>query len=102
MAEMVARSHYARWFPVRWMLTQRFDSLQKVRRLKVPILFIHANGDPLIPVEMGKRLFKAVHSPCKELVLIDTDVHHNAAAVYKDARHLVRVKLFTMKAKSMA
>ncbi|MGB3786899.1 MAG: alpha/beta fold hydrolase [Phormidesmis sp.] len=96
MSEMVARSIYARWFPVQWMLTQRFESLQKVSRLQVPMLLIHAKGDPLIPVEMGERLFEAARSPRKELVLVDTDVHDNAAPVYKDAHHLVRVKLFTM------
>lgn len=102
MSEMVARSNYARWFPVQWMLTQRFDSLQKVSRLQVPMLLIHAKGDPLIPVEMGERLFQAAHSPRKELVLVDTNVHNNAAAVYKDAHHLVRVKLFAMGASSIA
>ncbi|MEL6489200.1 MAG: alpha/beta fold hydrolase [Cyanobacteria bacterium J06621_3] len=98
MAEMVARSNYARWFPVQWMLTQRFDSLQKVSQLQVPMLLIHAKGDPLIPVEMGERLFEAARSPHKELVLVDTDVHHNAASVYKDAHHLVKLKLFAARA----
>ncbi len=101
MSEMVARSSYARWFPVQWILTQRFESLQKVSRLHVPILLIHAKGDPLIPVEMGKRLFKAARSLRKELVLVDTNVHDNAAAVYKDAHHLVRIKLFIMRAQSI-
>ena len=101
MAEMVARSHYARWFPVRWMLTQKFESLKKVSRLQVPMLLIHAKGDPLIPVEMGKRLFRAAPSQRKELVLVDTDVHNNAAAVYKDARYLVRVKLFAAGGRAM-
>lgn len=101
MADMVARSHYARWFPVQWMLTQRFESLKKVSQLQVPMLLIHAKGDPLIPVEMGKRLFQAAPSQRKELVLVDTDVHNNAAAIYKDARHLVRVKLFAVGGRAM-
>ncbi|MEL6602005.1 MAG: alpha/beta fold hydrolase [Cyanobacteria bacterium J06614_10] len=100
MAEMVSRSRYAHWFPVRWLLTQRFDSLNKVHQLQVPMLLMHAKGDPLIPVEMGEQLFQKAHSPRKELVLVDTNVHHNAAAVYKDARHLVRVKLFAMGAQA--
>ncbi|MEL6159700.1 MAG: alpha/beta fold hydrolase [Cyanobacteria bacterium J06554_11] len=100
MAEMVSRSRYAQWFPVRWLLTQRFDSLKKVNQLKVPMLLVHAKGDPLIPVEMGQQLFQKAHSPRKELVLVDTNVHHNAAAIYKDARHLVRVKLFAMGAQA--
>lgn len=101
MAEMVARSNYARWFPVQWMLTQKFESLKKVSRLRMPILLIHAKGDPLIPVEMGERLFQAAPSPRKELVVVDTNVHNNAAAIYKDVRHLVRVKLFASGGRSM-
>ena len=67
----------------------------------MPLLLIHAKGDPLIPVEMGTRLFQAAHSsPLKELVVVDTNVHNNAAAIYKDARHLAKVKLFAMGARA--
>ncbi|MEO1637066.1 MAG: alpha/beta fold hydrolase [Cyanobacteria bacterium J06631_9] len=101
MAEMVARSHYARWFPVQWILTQKFESLEKVSRLRMPMLLIHAKGDPLIPIEMGERLFQAAPSSRKEMVIVDTNVHNNAAAIYKDVRHLVRVKLFASGGRSM-
>ena len=97
MAEMVAFSNLAHWFPVQSMLNQRFESLQKVRHLKLPTLFIHATGDPKIPVEMGQRLYEAAPSP-KTLILVDIDNHENASGVYKSQAHLDKIKQFSMTA----
>lgn len=97
MADMVTRFRYTHWLPIQWILTQRFESLQKVSQLQVPILLIHATGDPLIPAAMGERLYAAAHS-FKELVLVDANVHHNAAAEYKDARHLIKIQTFALRA----
>ena len=96
MAEMVARSSYARWFPVQWILTQRFESLAKVAKLEVPMMLIHAEKDPLVPVEMGKRLYRAAKSSSKKLVVVETNLHHNAADVYKNEHHLAKIKYFVM------
>lgn len=70
MVEMASFSNIARWFPVQLMLNQRFESLEKVRQLKMPKLFIHAIGDPKIPVYMGKRLYAEAPEP-KELILMN-------------------------------
>ena len=93
MSAMVARSGYARWFPVQQILHQRFESIQKVRRLKLPILFIHSTRDPLIPVYMGKRLYKAARGP-KDLILVQASVHHNAIDVFKTPKHMAKVEQF--------
>lgn len=93
MADMVVRSPYARWFPVTAILNQRFPSLQRIRELQMPLLLIHATGDRKIPVEMGKQLYAAAPDP-KTLLLVKSDVHHNAAAVYKSAEHLTQIKRF--------
>ncbi|MGB3295853.1 MAG: alpha/beta fold hydrolase [Phormidesmis sp.] len=97
MADIVTRFAYSRWLPVRWIIHQRFESLQKVSQLQVPILLIHATGDPLIPAAMGEQLYEATRS-FKELVLVESNVHHNAASQYKDARYLVKIQLFALKA----
>ncbi|MEL6813997.1 MAG: alpha/beta fold hydrolase [Cyanobacteria bacterium J06598_3] len=93
MADVVARSAYAGWFPVSAILNQHFPSLQRVRDLKMPLLFIHATGDRKIPVEMGEQLYAAAPEP-KTLLLVNSDVHHNAAAVYKSAAHLSQIRQF--------
>ncbi|MEM9980814.1 MAG: alpha/beta hydrolase, partial [Cyanobacteria bacterium P01_D01_bin.2] len=101
MSEMVTRSHYAQWFPVRWILNQRFDSLQKVRDLEVPLFITHTTGDPLIPVEMGKRLYKAARSRPKELILVDAKTHHNVGAEFKSPEYLAKLKRFAVQALSV-
>ncbi|NEQ53003.1 MAG: alpha/beta hydrolase, partial [Leptolyngbya sp. SIO3F4] len=99
MADMVARSGYARWFPVQMILHQRFESLQKVGQLQLPILLIHTTGDPMIPVQMSKRLYKAAQVP-KQLILVKSNVHHNAGREFKTTEHLAKLKSFAVDALS--
>ena len=37
----------------------RFDSLQKIRRVRAPILIVHGTRDDTIPFSMGERLYQA-------------------------------------------
>jgi uncharacterized protein len=51
------------YIPVRWIAGSRFGSLDKVARLAVPKLFLHAAADDVIPVAHGRRLFDAAPEP---------------------------------------
>jgi uncharacterized protein len=59
----------ARWrgfswlFPIDLLLTQKFDSIAKVRSLQIPVLFIHGTADEVVPFKMGQRLFSTAPSP---------------------------------------
>ena len=101
IADMVRRFRYAHAIPMQWLLNQRFESLQKASSLRVPILLIHAKGDPLVPVTMAEQLYRAVHS-FKDLVLVESNVHDNAAAQYKDIRYLIKIQTFALKALSVS
>src|SRR6267378_1033848 len=46
-------------YPVGLLLNQRFDSISKVSRLELPVLYIHGTADQVVPYEMGEALFKA-------------------------------------------
>ena len=78
---------YGSW-PVGLLLNQRFESLQKIPGLKLPLLLIHGTWDKKVPVEMGRRLFEAAPQP-KTLLLIEGGEHSNNGAVgwveYRDA-----------------
>ncbi|MBI3444790.1 MAG: alpha/beta hydrolase [Magnetospirillum sp.] len=41
------------------LMVDRFDNLSKVRRLKAPLLVVHGDQDPLVPVAMGHALLAA-------------------------------------------
>ena len=76
------------FLPAGLLLNQRFESLQKITRLKVPLLLIHGTWDQKVPVEMARQLFEAAPQP-KTLVMIEGGEHSNNAAVgwveYRDA-----------------
>ncbi|MEG5019077.1 alpha/beta fold hydrolase [Microcoleus sp. B4-C2] len=67
-------------FPIDVLLTQRFDSLSKVDRLQMPVLFIHGAADNVVPVEMTKKLFDAAPEP-KQLYIVPDGGHTNVAHI---------------------
>ena len=59
MRDMVDHRGVYAFFPVDLILTQRFDSLNKIKSLQMPLLLIHGTHDLTIPVDMSKVLFDA-------------------------------------------
>jgi uncharacterized protein len=62
--------------PVELLLRQRFESEQKMRSIKMPVLIITGTDDIQIPVEMGKRLHQAAVGK-KELIIVEGGGHDN-------------------------
>lgn len=87
MADYVRRF---RLFPLDLILTERFDSLAKVPRLSVPVLFIHGANDWEVPALMSQQLYEAAPEP-KELWLVPQAGHNNVGEIAGDEfRHVVR------------
>jgi hypothetical protein len=80
VAEMAGRSPWLGLLPLNLVLTQRFDSLSKVGRLRTPVLFIHGTADDVVPYEMSQRLYDAAPEP-KRLVLVPGAGHSSIAVV---------------------
>ena len=55
--------------PVRWVAASRYPSIERVGRLTLPKLFLHARDDEVIPYGHGRRLFEAAAEP-KEFVAL--------------------------------
>lgn len=51
------------YIPVRWIATSRFSSIDKIAKLTVPKLFLHAADDEVIPLAHGRRLYEAAPPP---------------------------------------
>ena len=66
-------------FPVQLFLNQKFDSLAKVERLELPVLYIHGTADEIVPFGMSERLFGR-SGGAKRLVAIPGGRHDNNAA----------------------
>jgi uncharacterized protein len=75
MAAMAALSQYNRWFPVRWLLTQQFDSVSKAKHLKVPVFFIHGLADASVPAFMSEELHQAARGQASIWLVPNAD--HN-------------------------
>lgn len=51
------------WSPVHLSMSNRLDSLSKIKRYHGPLLQSHGDKDRVIPYEFGKRLFAAAPGP---------------------------------------
>ena len=65
---------YYPYLPVRFLLKDKYNSEEKIKNVKIPILIMHGKKDQIIPFKMGKELFKTAKFP-KEFVEIDNDDH---------------------------
>jgi len=63
------------FIPVRKVLREHFNSLDKISKVKSPLLIIHGALDTTIPIRHGKTLLESANHP-KESVFFD-DVGHN-------------------------
>lgn len=68
------------WLPVGPLITQRFESVDKVARVNSPLLVVHGANDRLIHSDLGRRLFDAAKGR-KHFMLIEGGSHHSTMAV---------------------
>ncbi|MBD2679122.1 MULTISPECIES: alpha/beta hydrolase [Nostoc] len=78
--ELIAYRKKFGMFPVDLILTQRFESIQKLPNLKVPVLFIHGVADSAVPSFMSQKLYAAAPEP-KQLFLVPAAEHNNTAVI---------------------
>jgi len=54
-----AGSYHYPWLPVRWVLIDRYPSIDRIASITCPLLVIHGHEDRIVPFEHGERLFAA-------------------------------------------
>ncbi|OQA57062.1 MAG: haloalkane dehalogenase [Candidatus Omnitrophica bacterium ADurb.Bin277] len=70
------------------ILASRYDSIQKIKGLKIPKLIIQSRRDEIVPFEMGRTLFEA-GAPPREFLEIRGD-HNNG---FFESEDLIEEKL---------
>jgi uncharacterized protein len=65
------------WLPTRLIMSQRYDSIEKIRGVNVPVLLVHGTGDRYVPAKFSQALYEAAPTP-KRLLLIENGGHNNA------------------------
>ena len=64
---------YYPYLPVRLLLKDRYDSINKIKMINTPILIMHVKKDYVIPFSMGKELFEKANSPKYSYFTADDD-----------------------------
>ncbi len=62
------------YFPVRWVLWDKFKSVDRISDVAEPLMIAHGTRDSVVPYEQGRALFKAANEP-KTFVSIENGDH---------------------------
>ena len=54
---------YYPFFPVSFLLKDKFESEKKIDKISVPIFIIHGKVDKIVPYVMGKKMFELANEP---------------------------------------
>ena len=75
--------------PVRLIARNRFPSLERIGRIRMPVLVIHGRDDTTIPIAHGRRLFQAASEPKTFLEVAGghDDAYAVGARVYQEGIH---------------
>jgi uncharacterized protein len=85
----IGRHHYP-FLPVRWMLRDRYPSLERMRSVSCPVLVIAGDRDSIIPIEQSRRLYAVIGTEKRLVVIPGAD--HNDEALF-DGPELIQALL---------
>ncbi len=71
-------------WPIRWLVSQKFDSIDKIDQVGMPLLLVHGTDDQYVPARFSEELYAAARNP-KQLLLIEGGNHNNAMRVGRRA-----------------
>ena len=71
----VGAVHYP-WLPVRWLLLDRYPSIERIASVHAPLLVIAGDRDDIVPLPLSRRLYDAAVEP-KRFVLVPGAGHND-------------------------
>jgi uncharacterized protein len=81
--DMVKETRFG-FLPVGGLITQRFDNLDRIDDVKVPLLVAHGTEDTIVPFAMGEKVFAAATAR-KRFFRAEGGSHHNLTSRFFDA-----------------
>ena len=51
------------FLPVRFLLKDKYESINKIKNIKSPILVMHGKVDKIVPFYMGKKIYESANEP---------------------------------------
>jgi alpha-beta hydrolase superfamily lysophospholipase len=76
-------THYTS-LPVRWLVSQKFDSIDKIAEVNMPVLIVHGTEDQFVAPRFSKELFEAAREP-KNLLMVPGGNHNNSMNLGRQA-----------------
>ncbi|HEV8517129.1 MAG TPA: alpha/beta fold hydrolase, partial [Burkholderiales bacterium] len=76
LAQLAAELTATRW-PIRWLLSQKFNSIDKIAAVHMPVLVVHGKDDRYVPARFSEALYDAATEP-KRLLLVAHANHNNS------------------------
>jgi fermentation-respiration switch protein FrsA (DUF1100 family) len=75
------------FFPVHWVVRNKYDTLSKLPRIHVPLLILHSRDDEVINFSHSQRLFAAANEPKQFIELHGghNDAFETSALTYRAA-----------------
>jgi uncharacterized protein len=74
----------APWLPIGSFLRTKYDNLEKIKKIRAPILVLHGDFDDVVPFDQGKRIFAAAPEP-KEFYTIQGSRHNDTYIIGGEA-----------------
>jgi len=76
----MANIHYPMVPGVRWLLRDKFSSIDRIGRLRTPVLVVVGDRDTIVPPNDSRRLFEAAHEPKRFVTIAGVDHNDRALA----------------------
>ena len=68
--------HHYFYLPARYLIKDRFESGERIKRSKAPLLIIHGEKDRVVPWKFGRALFDLAPEP-KSFLSVPLASHNN-------------------------
>jgi len=82
----VAAAHY--WYlPVRLLIRDPWESLSRIASVRAPLLVLHGEKDPVVPIRFGRKLYAAAVEP--KAAIWHAESSHTDILNYPDALEAV-------------
>ncbi|MEP7276745.1 MAG: alpha/beta fold hydrolase [Betaproteobacteria bacterium] len=76
----IAAALTAEWVPTKLLLSQKFDSVDKIAHVTMPVFIVHGANDRMVPSRFSEALYRAAPWP-KKLLVVQGAGHNNAMIV---------------------
>lgn len=92
----IARALSYEWLPIQLLLSQKFDAVDKIGDVRMPVIVLHGDNDRYVPVGLGRKLYDAAPEP-KRLVVVEDGTHNNSLRLGEDDVRRAFADLFAIR-----